>query len=532
MFIESIINRQKRSESDMPVLKCTDEVGSLNINQIIDCPSNLINVADETGKIIGAVRKDTLIYLFYTDNSALLSVLQSMDEAVIAIDMDSRIFFANHMYTEILGVPLHKLIGHYLKTIEPHAALLDVLKDGQPRTIKKQPIQSMNKYVSTKMAPLYDGNIQIGAFSIFTDITELNQLNNQIDHISSVAENYSKELMKMRTLRHGNTIGESKKYIDCIDKALCAAQTDVSVLLRGENGSGKEVIALSIVENSKRKDKPFITVNCSAIPENLIESELFGYENGAFTGGKKGGSLGKFQLADGGTIFLDEIGDLPLAVQPKLLRVLQNGEIEKIGRQKNIPVDVRIIAATNRPLEDMIKEGTFRSDLYYRLNVFPVKIPPLRERGQDIMLLANHFLSMYCSKYEKSVYFSPEVIRILSHYRWPGNVRELQNVVESAVVLCRSGEIYPEHLPEWLMSESSQSLPNDTVPEDAGPSALLCTKEFGTLADEVAEFEKEVIRSTLERFGGSRAEAMEALGLTRRTFYRKLSLYNLTGRDR
>lgn len=540
MKILDITNPENPIYKTTYTLNANMSIYDVDIDEVSETNSDFICVIDKENNTIGSIRKDTLIYLFYKEKEPIFSILQSIDEGIIAVDNDSRIFYANTAYTSILGVPLHKLLGRCLNTIEPTAALLKTLADSKPRTIKKQLIASINKYVSTKTFPLYMGDEQVGAYSVFTDTTIVNELNQKVDLITGIADNYNSELMTLKSMQKNKVIGKSRRYKECVEKALFAAKTDVAVLLRGENGSGKEVIAQMIVDSSKRAEKPLIIVNCSAIPENLIESELFGYEAGAFTGSKKGGNPGKFELANGGTIFLDEIGDLPLSIQPKLLRVLQNGEIEKIGRQATIPVDVRLIAATNRPLEDMIKEKTFRADLYYRLNVLPITIPPLRERSQDIILLAHHFLKHFCEKYDRKMSISAEVLKIFSSYEWPGNVRELQNTIESAVVLCQDDMIRINHLPEWFNNFYSTSYTpefsdfsnttHNTVTSAENPVQNIDTKEYGFLSDEMNIYEKHILISTLNRFDGNRKKAMETLGMTKRTFYRKLSHHGLTGK--
>ena len=245
--------------------------------------------------------------------------------------------------------------------------------------------------------------------------------------------------------------------------------------------------------------------------EALIESELFGYEEGSFTGARKGGKLGKFELAQGGTLFLDEVGDMPLIMQSKLLRVLQGGEIEKVGREENVAVDVRIVAATNQPLEELIEQRRFRADLYYRLNVVPLSIPPLRERQGDILPLAYHFLDRYNERYQKSAVISRGAAQALLSYDWPGNVRQLQNCIESAVILCGQEEIDPADL----------SLGTIARPVEAAQPAE--TRQYGTLREETIRFEGQLLRAVLEQCGGDRDETAHRLGISRRTFYRKWS---------
>ena len=506
--------------------------------QLIGTVSEYVRITGEDGRIVGAVKTERLCYLIEKQRDAeFLQILDALDVGIVAIDRDSRIFYVNPAYAKILGVETAKILGRYMSVIEPDAALLQVLKTGKPRHIDKQLIHSVGTFVSASMYPLLtasggdgrdsgdsrdsgDGEagevgetgareIQ-GAFSIFTDITQLNMLHNEVRRISQVAEEYNRQIEAKKLLDARCVIGESKRWMDCIDKALKVAHTDAMVLLRGENGSGKEIVADIIRENSARKNKPLITVNCSAIPESLIESELFGYEEGAFTGASKGGKLGKFQLADGGTLFLDEIGDMPFHMQAKLLRALQEGEVEKVGRQENVPVDVRVIAATNKPLEDMVRAGTFREDLYYRLNVITITLPPLRQRGNDVLLLADHFLQQYNQKYHRAAAMDRTVLQTLLNHSWPGNVRELKHTVESAVVLCDGDLIRVKDLPaalqQTLDETAAENLLSKGVRQEtsgdadgaagrvaAGGSAgyqMRCA----TLKEEVEAFERQVRR--------------------------------------
>ena len=538
--------------------------------KLIGTVSEYVRITGEDGRIAGAVKTERLCYLIEKQRDAeFLQILDALDVGIVAIDRDSRIFYVNPAYAKILGVETAKILGRYMSVIEPDAALLQVLKTGKPRHIDKQLIHSVGTFVSASMYPLLtasggdsrdsrdgrdgrdsrdsrDGEagetgareIQ-GAFSIFTAITQLNMLHNEVRRISQVAEEYNRQIEAKKLLDARCVIGESKRWMDCIDKALKVAHTDAMVLLRGENGSGKEIVSDIIRGNSARKNKPFITVNCSAIPESLIESELFGYEEGAFTGASKGGKLGKFQLADGGTLFLDEIGDMPFHMQAKLLRALQEGEVEKVGRQENVPVDVRVIAATNKPLEDMVRAGTFREDLYYRLNVITITLPPLRQRGNDVLLLADHFLQQYNQKYHRAAAMDRSVLQALLNHSWPGNVRELKHTVESAVVLCDGDLIRVKDLPAALQQTSDETAAENLLSKgvrqetsgDAGGAAGRAKADgsagyqmrCATLKEEVEAFERQVIADVLAQCGGNRQQAMKRLGLPKRTFYRKIA---------
>lgn len=522
--LQDIMNPHLKDNTSSLALPGRTLLSSLgtNLPDLLTISDPYINILDEEETVIGAIKTERLRYILHQKTrAAFKDILNVMDPGVIAVDEDSRIFYVNPAYTKILNVPAGKILGRYLNQVEPEAVLLSVLQTHQPVERKKLLIRTVNKYVSVQMHPLIENGEYRGAFSIFTDLTIINKLHDEVRRISGVAEEYNRQLKSRETLDYHDVIGESKPYVNCATKAIKVAQTDATVLLRGENGVGKEIIANIIKDCSGRKDKPFITVNCSAIPESLIESELFGYEEGSFTGAKKGGQLGKFQLADEGTLFLDEIGDMPLHMQSKLLRVLQDGEIEKLGRQKKIPVDVRVITATNKPLETMIDEGSFREDLYYRLNVVSITIPPLRERDNDVLLLADYFLELYRQKYNRKVSLDKCVYQTFLEYSWPGNVRELQNSIESAVVLCEGDIITLEDLPEGLLKKMFDST-------NSSPLPVTHKKNYGFLREELEAYEKEILVQTLERFQGNRKKTMEALDLPPRTFYRKLSHHGIS----
>lgn len=307
-----------------------------------------------------------------------------------------------------------------------------------------------------------------------------------------------------------NIIGNSHEMRDVYEKVTQVARADTTVLIRGESGTGKELIAQAIHYNSLRADKPFIRVNCAAIPETLIETEFFGHEKGAFTDAKTQ-KKGRFELANGGTIFLDEIGDLSPMTQVKLLRVLQEHEFERVGGTAPIKVDVRVIAATNATLEDKMKQGTFREDLYYRLNVFSILLPPLRDRQTDILLLADHFMIKYGRKHGKAIKrISTPAIDMLRQYHWPGNVRELENCIERAVLVCDDQVIHAYHLPPTLQTAESSG----TVPHMSLDAA-------------VANYEKELIQDALKSTRGNRAKAARLLDTTERIIGYKVQKYDI-----
>ncbi|MGB9867324.1 MAG: sigma-54-dependent transcriptional regulator [Bacillota bacterium] len=296
------------------------------------------------------------------------------------------------------------------------------------------------------------------------------------------------------------------------------AQTDAPVLIEGESGTGKELVARAIHWESARRRKPFLPVNCAALPENLLESELFGYEEGAFTGAKRR-KPGKFELADGGTVFLDEIGDLPQGMQAKVLRVIEEKEIERLGGTKRIPVDIRIISATNKSLREQVEKGEFRQDLYYRLAVIPITLPPLRERKEDIPLLVAHFLQTFTrSNGKKVTSVSPEAMALLKEYSWPGNVRELKNVIQQAVVLGEGEVLTVEMLPDYIRRAVEQC--GTTLSASGG--ALR-----GKLKEMRMEQERQIIEQALAKFGGNRTKAAEYLGISRRALQAKIKALKL-----
>jgi DNA-binding NtrC family response regulator len=306
-----------------------------------------------------------------------------------------------------------------------------------------------------------------------------------------------------------------KRVFDLIDEV---AQTDVTVLVRGETGTGKELVAKAIHYNSARKDKPFVAVNCAALTETLLESELFGHEKGAFTGAFKQ-KIGRFELANTGTIFLDEVGDIPLATQVKLLRVLQEKKFERVGSSETVPTDVRIIGATNKNVEQLIKKGLFREDLYYRINVFPMYIPPLRERPSDIPILAEHFLKINCKKFNKKVrVISPEALRVILLHSWPGNVRELENVIERATLLEKGEELQVKDI------QLLEAKPVEVV--DSGSKNMeIGYKEY--INEIVSEAERKYFVNILSKYMGNIRVVAKKSGVDRKTVYRKMKEYNI-----
>jgi len=337
---------------------------------------------------------------------------------------------------------------------------------------------------------------------IIEKILQLQRLEGEVDRLrSELGEKYT----------FGNIIGESPKIKKIYEIISNVSHTEANILIQGETGTGKELVARAIHYNSARKDYPFVKVDCAALAETLLESELFGHEKGAFTGATKD-RIGRFRTADHGTIFLDEIGNISLAVQAKLLRVLQDSEFESVGSDEPIKVDVRIIAATNANLEEHVEKGLFRRDLFYRLNVIRILLPPLRERTGDIPMLASHFLSIHNKKNRKSVEgISREALNKLVSYAWPGNIRELENVIERAVILCKGKMIEPVDIPLYQ--------------EKMGFSQELSGKPLDVSMD---QFERQIIINTLESTGGDKEKAAKILQISRASFYNKIKKHKVT----
>jgi Nif-specific regulatory protein len=316
--------------------------------------------------------------------------------------------------------------------------------------------------------------------------------------------------------RIGNIVGQSKVMDEVFRSVLQVCKSKATVLLRGESGTGKELIARAIHYNSPRSDRPFIKVNCAALPETLLESELFGHERGAFTGATQL-RKGRFEMADGGTLFLDEIGDIPLSTQVKLLRVLQEQRFERVGGSQTLSVDVRLVAATHRNLETAIQEGTFREDLYYRLNVVPIFLPSLRERKEDIPLLIEYFLGRCNKEHHKQIRIAPDVLRVMIQYHWPGNVRELENCIERMVIMAESSEITFQSMPSSIAAYFRD------VREVTRPAAL----DRPTLRNTVEDLERQQMVDALKKCGWVQSRAAKILGITPRQIGYKMKKYKI-----
>lgn len=389
----------------------------------------------------------------------------------------------------------------------------EIVKTGKPQTCVQ--LNSKGRKIVLEGHPVFDENNKVALVVTFArDITILTQLQEQIAAQQDLIEKYHQKLSYYGKNKTSLIIAESPKMLDLLETIKKVSKTDATVLLLGETGVGKDVIAKIIHKNSPRINEPFFKLDCTSIPENLIESELFGYAPGAFSGANAKGKPGFFELADKGSLFLDEIGELPLSMQAKLLRVLQDQEIMSVGATKIKKVDVRIIAATNRDLLQEVKNGKFRSDLYYRLHVAVFNIPPLRERKEDIHPLATYFLEKYTTKYKKTMTFDNETQSVFQSYDWPGNVREMENLIQSLVVTRDKNLIEVCDLPSNMFDHD-----NDCINGTSFIASAISGKR--KLSEIIAEIEKIIIQKAINEYG-SITIAAKALQIDRSTIFRKL----------
>ncbi len=484
-----------------PILKNNKVVGAVAIFQDITQLSAIVAELEEVKSL----------------KSTLESALESFFENIVIVDKKGYIRMMNSSYGDYLGLDQHDVIGKHVTEVIDNTRMHIVAATGKAEVAEIQRIKDKDCVV-TRIPIIKDGEV-IGAVgkSVFKDLKDLKAMARQMNALQHQLEYYKEELRKVQggKFTFDSIVGNSEKMEWIKTVAIRAAKGNSTVLILGESGTGKELFAHAIHHASGRMHGPLIKVNCAAVPENLLESELFGYDEGAFTGARRGGKPGKFELANGGSIFLDEIGDMTLAMQAKLLRVLQEREIERVGGTKPVKVDVRVIAATNRDLEGMIERGGFRQDLYYRLNIISLQIPPLRERKEDIPLLASTLLKKLNNQTPHWVEgVSPEAMEILMEYLWPGNVRELENILERAVNLMdEEAVITPDNLPPVLKKQHK----NKDL-DEAGKQ----------LAGIMGDTEKQAIYKALEAAGGNKSKAAQILGIHRSGFYQKLKKYGLS----
>lgn len=473
---------------------------------LTDNTGTLIDFVGRMADLIAAkaVEREMVKEKFVMANR-LEAVVDSVYEGVMAIDERGIITHFNRSAERMFGIKKERVVGKPVQKIFGGMPLLEVLREGRGFESREYFINFRGKklhlWVTAKLIRSEEDG-PAGVVATFRDFREAQKLAYQIVT--------TQEMMDFNDI-----IGESKAIREVKARAAKVARSNSTVLILGESGTGKEVFARAIHSAGAHGHKPFVAINCGAIPENLLESELFGYEEGAFTGARRGGKPGKFELANGGTLFLDEIANMSLYLQAKLLRVLQERQVERVGGTQVIPVDIRVIAATNKDLQEMVRRGRFREDLYYRLSVIPLVIPPLRERREDIPLLLEYYMRRFAKLLGKNIKgFSEEAMKICLEYSWPGNVRELINAVEYAINLEEGPLILPESLPPRLR-QKKEKIPLPVNSLEVKP---------------LEQLEKEAISRALEIYGWSeegKKRAAEALGISRATIYRKINKYRL-----
>ncbi len=449
-------------------------------------------------------------------------VCQNLYDGIHITDSEGRVLFINEAYTRTTGIRPEEILGRKVADIEEEGvyyrgAVTQKVLDTGKRVNSVATILRINKEVLVTGTPVFDGEGRIKLVVTNTrDFPELKRLEQQLRDLTEEQRKANEELTFLRRQQAGGKqiiyrSGAMKSVMELIQ---AVANTDVTVLITGESGTGKELVANELYQNSSRRDKPFIKVNCAAIPAELLESELFGYEEGAFTGARKAGRAGMFELANTGVILLDEIGDMPMPLQTKLLRVLQQRELMRIGATQPVKLDIRVIAATNKDLREEALQGRFREDLYYRLNVVPIELKPLRERKEDIAVLAEEFCRKFCKKYGKQMQIDAGGLELLMEYPWPGNIRELENLVERIVVI---------NAPDSTISRSH-------IFSALNPGRLHLSEQHlgkSSLKELVGTYERELIFRTVEREGSLR-RAAKALAVDHSTLVKKLRRYENT----
>ncbi len=453
----------------------------------------------------------------------LQALLDNSYESLILVDADGIVRYMSPANDGIYPVPVKDAIGRHISEVSPNTRLPRVIETGKAEIGRGLMIQDKQRVIAR--IPLHHEGRIVGAAGklMFMNPEKLRELYERIDTLKHRLEFYREEFQQVYGYRYSveNLIGESPVFQQAKSLAVQAAASNAPVLIVGESGTGKELFAHAIHQISRRRSHHFVRVNCAAIPSELLESELFGYEPGAFTGAGKQGKPGKFELAHQGTIFLDEIGDMPPMMQVKLMRVLQEKEVERIGGKPKA-IDFRVISATNRDLEGMIREKSFRLDLFYRLNVIVIRLPALREMKEDIPRMFNHFIDQLCRESRrKPIGVSPEVMDALKRYDWPGNVRELRNLAERVMIVCSGDRIDLEHLPMPLRArfhpESSVRISDDTASDAGG----------GTLKSQLEAAERRAIEDALRACGGNRTLAARHLGIHRTGLYQKMQKYGI-----
>ncbi len=488
-----------------------------------------------TGGVFSLVRAEQLS----SPGLEMPDLLCSMDpgsdltrDNLILINTEGIITMINQPFADALGICAREMIGKHVLKAYPNSnpSRLPVVMDtGQAEIAEPHLLNGRHTVVSRY--PLFKDGEMVGAWGkvLFSDIREVSRLADKLQlYIRNPEETGSKRRRSEHEFKYdcNSIIGHSKAMKDLKEKLLRIAERPSNVLLLGESGTGKELFAHAIHAASKRRYGPFVRVNCAAIPDHLLESELFGYTEGAFTGARKGGQIGKFEQADGGTIFLDEISDMPTQMQAKLLRVLQEKEVTPLGSTTTRQIDMRVVAATNVNLDEKVREGGFRTDLYYRLNVIALSIPPLRERRDDIYFITKHLIDNFNAEFDMQIQeLEEEAWQLLHAYDFPGNIRELSNAIESAFNMATGATIKAEDLPQHInrLCTRQPSLLEDNRPQEA----MLARIGQKSLQELMEEMERRLIEASLEQVDGNKLNAAKILGISRPGLYKKLHKYQL-----
>jgi transcriptional regulator with PAS, ATPase and Fis domain len=487
------------------VCKMAEELGFKGV--IMECGIESIRRAVHEAKHLAEMKLNVLErYLQFK------AISEYSSEGIILLDKEQHIKYINPMAQNLIAKRPEDVLGKPLKTVLPGSGMINAIYDNNPKIAFYEEINTIK--IIANYVPLNVNNDLLGVLISFQDVTKIEELEKKIRR-----EQYTKGLFAK--YHFADVLTKNKKFLHILDNANRIAKCDSSVLIYGESGTGKELIAQSLHNAGRRRHGPFVAVNCAALPESLLESELFGYADGAFTGARKSGKPGLFELAHLGTIFLDEIGDIPLTVQSRLLRVIQEKEVTRIGDDRVIPVNIRIISATNKDLAKLSKNGQFRDDLFYRLDVVKIRIPPLRERAEDIPFFSEYFIEHYCMTNKiKIKSITKNALELLKTYSWPGNIRELQNFIESLVIICEQEIIDYDSVELLLQDKLDHVMFRDikNVYQQNYGSYHHKKDDKGVLK----KLEYQSIKEVLDQVHGDKAMAAQILGISTTTLWRRL----------
>jgi PAS domain S-box-containing protein len=503
-----------RASQDFDLLKCRNIMLENSIGRLAVLKEN---------KVIGVVRQEHIRDFYYMKIEEISDIIKNainyIHEAVCVIDNKGTVIVWNDNAEKLYDLPKENILGKPLDEFFPNAIDMEVLKTKQIiENCYHEPREGTRIVISA--APIILNDKLMGVISTDKDVSEMQNLSNKLKEATEKVDFLRNQLEKISNREKGFVIGKSKIIQQKLEIAELAAKSNASILILGESGTGKEVFAKHIHKISGLKGE-FIPVNCSAIPRELFESEFFGYEEGAFTGAKKKGKAGYFELANNGTLFLDEIGDLPMDMQSKLLRALQENTIRRLGSEQDTNINVRIISATNKDLAGLVQKKKFRMDLYYRLNVIDIEIPPLRERKEDIILFIKFFLEKFNKEYNKNIIgIDMAAINTLTSYKWRGNIRELRNIMEQMVVLCRDDFITKNMVPEYIIQKVEKDNEEDILNK--------INQDKMGLRELLRNYEKYLITKALEETKGNIVKAADILKIPRSTLHYKLDNYQIS----